>query len=253
VAGRLAGEVVIVTGSTAGLGKEIARLVASEGALVVVTGRDADRGEAVAATIPNSIFVRADLSLEEERRRLVDAAIDTFGSLTVLVNNAVASTSLDGPVDRVTEEAWHQILQVDLVATARLCALAIPHMVAAGRGSIVNVSSRAAARGTPGVTAYSAAKAGLESLARSITADFARSGIRCNTVRPGYVLHEVRDADMSAERRARLEAQHLTRLTTPTDVAQAVVFLASREAETISGVTLPIDGGSSVVRALTFG
>jgi 3-oxoacyl-[acyl-carrier protein] reductase len=83
--------------------------------------------------------------------------------------------------------------------------------------------------------------------------DFARQGVRCNTVQPGYILHERRDAGSAPERLARLEGQHLTRLTTATDVAHAVVFLASREAETISGVTLPVDGGSSAVRALTLG
>jgi NAD(P)-dependent dehydrogenase (short-subunit alcohol dehydrogenase family) len=83
--------------------------------------------------------------------------------------------------------------------------------------------------------------------------DYARAGIRCNTVQPGYILHERRDADLSDERRERLEAQHLTRLATAADVAYAVAFLASREAETITGITLPVDGGSTAARALSLG
>lgn len=253
MAGRLAGEVAIVTGSTSGLGKEIARRAADEGAQVVVTGRDVDRGAAVAQSIPGSLFVVADLRDEDQRATLVDEVVRRFGTVTVLVNNAVATTGDDGPVTAVTDQGWCDVLGVNLIAAARLCALVIPHMLAAGHGAIVNVSSRAAARGTPGLAAYAASKAGLEALARSITIDYGRQGIRCNNVRPGYVLHEGRDANLTEERRARLAAQHLTRLSTATDVAHAVVFLASREAETITGITLPVDGGSSAVRGLTLG
>lgn len=251
--GRLSGEVAIVTGSTSGLGKAIARQLAAEGARVVITGRDAQRGALVAESVPGSLFIAADLRDERQRENLVAEAVRHFATVTILVNNAVAGAGNDGPVTAVTDEAWSEVLGVNLVAAARMCALVIPHMLSAGHGAIVNVSSRAAARGTPGLAAYSASKAGLEALARSITIDFARQGIRCNTVRPGYVLHEARDANLGEERKARLEAQHLTRLPTATDVAHAVVYLASREAETITGVTLPIDGGSSAVRGLTLG
>lgn len=253
VADRLSGEVVIVTGSTSGLGKAIARRAAAEGAHVVVTGRDVCRGSETAASIPGSLFVAADLTDEDHRARLVAEAVRRFGTVTVLVNNAVATTGRDGPVTEVPPGTWSDVLAVNLVAAARLCALVIPHMLEAGHGAIVNVSSRAAARGTPGRAAYSASKAGLKALARSITIDFARRGIRCNTVRPGYVLHEVRDAHLEESRRTRIAAQHLTRPPTATDVASAVVFLASREAETITGATLPVDGGSSAVRGLTLG
>lgn len=253
VPGRLTGEVAIVTGSTSGLGKEIARVFASEGAAVVVTGRDARRGAEVAAAVPGSLFVPADLADDAQRAALVDETVARFGTVTVLVNNAITSSRRDGAVTDLSSDAWHDVVNINLVAAARLSALVIPHMLAAGRGSIVNISSRAAARGTPGLAAYSASKAGLESLARSITMDYARRGIRCNNVRPGYILHESRDADLSLERRQRIEGQHLTRVPTATDVALAVVFLASREAETITGVTIPVDGGSSSVRGLTLG
>ncbi|MCU1460512.1 MAG: short-chain dehydrogenase [Acidimicrobiales bacterium] len=252
--GRLEGEVAIVTGSTAGLGREIARLMASEGASVVVTGRHRERGEAVAASIDGSAFIAADLTVERECDALVDAAAERFGPVTVLVNNAVIGDGVhDGPVTDVTAADFEAVLRLDLVAAATMCRLVIPDMLAAGHGAIVNVSSRAAERASPGLAAYAAAKAGLNGLSRSITMDFARQGVRCNTVQPGYILHERRDAGSTPDRMARLEAQHLTRLTTATDVAYAVVFLASRQAETISGVTLPVDGGSSAVRALTLG
>jgi NAD(P)-dependent dehydrogenase (short-subunit alcohol dehydrogenase family) len=159
----------------------------------------------------------------------------------------------DGPVASTDADVWRATLEIVVVAAATMCRLVIPHMVEAGRGSIVNVSSRAAARGTPGVSAYSSAKAGLEALARSITVDYARAGVRCNVVRPGYIVHGERDKAMAPERRERYEAMHLTRLPTAEDVANAVVFLASRDAEVITGVTLPVDGGSSAVRGTTLG
>lgn len=197
----------------------------------------------------------AELTDDDAGPELVEAAVGHFGRLTVLVNNAVAQagTVRDGPVTEVGAEAWGTILGVNLVAAALLCRAAIPEMLKAGHGSIVNVSSRAAERGTPRLAAYTASKAGLNGLTRSITIDFAGQGIRCNTVQPGYVLHERRDAELSEERRQTLEGMQLTRLATATDVAHAVAFLASRESEVVSGVTLPVDGGSTAVRGRTLG
>jgi NAD(P)-dependent dehydrogenase (short-subunit alcohol dehydrogenase family) len=266
---RLKGEVAIVTGSTSGLGKEIARMFGAEGARVVVTGRSADRGLPVMKEIVRAggaaAFIAADLADEEQCRSLVEEAATEFGPVTVLVNNAVTSTvrpqgpgddaviKLDGPAAELTADALRAVLEIDLVGAASLCRFAIPYMRLAGHGSIVNVSSRVAAQGTPNLAAYTASKGALEALARSITADYAREGIRANTVRPGYIIHERRDAEVDDARLARLEGMHLTRLSTATDVAYAVLFFASKEAETISGVCLPVDGGSSAVRGLTLG
>ncbi|HWC38969.1 MAG TPA: SDR family oxidoreductase [Acidimicrobiales bacterium] len=257
--GRLQDEVALITGSTRGLGREMARLFAQEGARVVVTGRSAERGEETVASIEGAggavVFVPADLGDEEQCEALVEAAVLRFGPLTVLVNNAVAGgrAAGDGPVADVSAWAFESVLRVNLVAVATMCRLAIPHMLDAGHGSIVNISSRAAELATPRLAAYAASKGGLNALTRSITIDYARQGIRCNTVQPGYILHEVRDAELTDERRQRLEEMHLTRLATATDVAYAAVFLASREAEVISGITLPVDGGSTAARARRMG
>src|SRR5438105_4108510 len=193
--GRLAGEVAIVTGSTSGLGRTVARLFAQEGARVVVTGRDRERGERMAAAIADeggeAIFTAVDLADEAACDSLVATAVERFGSLTVLVNNAVAGTGTrDGPVTLVTTEEWEATLRVNLTAVAWLCRAAIPEMVDAGHGSIVNVSSRAAERGTPGLAAYAASKGGMNALTRSIAVDYARNNVRCNTVSPGYILHD---------------------------------------------------------------
>jgi len=255
--GRLVGDVAVVTGSTSGLGAEIARRFAFEGAAVLVTGRNDQRGRAVVDTIAaaggQAAFAPGDLSDPSVCGRLVQDAEAAFGPVSVLVNNAVASAVGDGPVTELDADVWHAVWQIDVVAMAALCRTAIPSMLRAGHGSIVNVSSRVASLGTPRLAAYTAAKGAMNALTRSITADYARQGIRCNTVQPGYILHETRDAHLTGERRARIEGMQLTRVPTAADVASAVLFLASSEAEVISGVTLPVDGGSTAVRALSFG
>jgi NAD(P)-dependent dehydrogenase (short-subunit alcohol dehydrogenase family) len=256
---RLEGEIALVTGSTSGIGKAIATAFAAEGARVVVNGRHQARGAATVETITASggeaEFVAADLSDEGACTGLVDAAVERFGGLTVLVNNAVASTvdETDGPVGELSTRSWEASLRVNLTAPMWLARAAIPHMVEAGHGSIVNVSSRAAERASRGLAAYIASKGGLNALTRSIAVDYAEHNVRCNTISPGYVLNERRDAALTDDRRTRLEGMHLTRLGEASDVAYAAVYLASRESEFVTGVNLALDGGSSAARGLTLG
>jgi NAD(P)-dependent dehydrogenase (short-subunit alcohol dehydrogenase family) len=256
---RLEGEIALVTGSTAGIGKAVAAAFVAEGARVLVTGRDAERGAAVVDQIASgggdAAFVAADLADDGAGAALVDATVSRFGGLTVLVNNAVASTvdDADGPLGELADRAWEQTLRINLTAPMWLARAAIPHMIEAGHGSIVNISSRAAERASRGLAAYIASKGGLNALTRSIAVDYAEQNIRCNTISPGYVLNERRDADLSDERRTRLEGMHLTRLGQASDVALAAVYLAGRESEFVTGVNLPLDGGGSAARGLTLG
>jgi NAD(P)-dependent dehydrogenase (short-subunit alcohol dehydrogenase family) len=255
---RLAGEIALVTGSTAGIGRAIAVAFGREGADVVVTGRDRDRGSRVVKTIAgaggSAAFIPADLASEAACGELVHATIDRFGGLTVLVNNAVASAvGADGPVGEVATAAWESVLRVNLTAPMWLCRAAIPAMIAAGHGSIVNISSRQGERASPRFAAYATSKGGLNALTRSIAVDYAKQGIRANTISPGYVLNERRDRDLDPERRARLEGMHLTRLGEAEDVAHAAVYFASRESEFATGVNFPLDGGSSAARGLVLG
>jgi NAD(P)-dependent dehydrogenase (short-subunit alcohol dehydrogenase family) len=263
---RLRGELALVTGSTSGIGKAIAIEFAAQGARVVVHGRDAERGAAVVAAANdaatgsadaagNAVFVGADLSTEDACGRLVDDTVAALGGLTVLVNNAVASP--DGGHDAAVRDMdtafWEAALRVNLSAPMWLCRAALPHMTAAGHGSIINISSRQAERPSAGLAAYGASKSGLNALTRVLAVEEAGHGIRANTISPGYVVNERRDADMDDARRARLEAMHLTRLGEASDIAHAAVYLASSESGFITGINLQLDGGGSNARAASLG
>jgi NAD(P)-dependent dehydrogenase (short-subunit alcohol dehydrogenase family) len=257
---RLDGELALVTGSTSGIGVAIARRFASEGARVVVTGRDSERGAETVASIVSgggtASFVAADLSREDECTRLVAEARAALGGLTVLVNNAASGPEGgDAGVAAITTAAWERILTVNLTAPMWLTRAALPTMIEAGHGAIVNISTRQAEHASKGYSAYIASKAGLNGLTRSIAVEYAERGVRCNTISPGYVLNSRRDADLDAhpERRARLEAMHLSRLGTADDVAHLAVYLASHESDWLTGVNIPLDGGSSAARAASLG
>jgi NAD(P)-dependent dehydrogenase (short-subunit alcohol dehydrogenase family) len=251
------GERALVTGSTSGIGRAIAIRFAAEGAHVCVTGRDAGRGNAVVAAIAaaggSATFVTADLSAERACADLVAQAAERLGGLTVLVNNAAGGVAGDSAAAELPTEVWEAIVRVNLTAPFWLCRAAISHLVAAGHGSIVNISSRQAERASGGFTAYIASKAGLNGLTRAIAVDYAAHGIRCNTVSPGFVVNERRDAQLDDERRGRYAAMHLTRLGVADDVAHAAVYFASRESEFVTGVNLQLDGGSSIARGAVLG
>jgi NAD(P)-dependent dehydrogenase (short-subunit alcohol dehydrogenase family) len=251
------GERALVTGSTAGIGRAIAVMFAREGAAVVVTGRNVERGRAVveeiAANGGRAVFLPADLHDEDACTRLVRDAAEQLGGLTVLVNNAAGGDARDAGIADLTTDAWDAILRVDLTAPMWCARAAMPHMRAAGHGAVVNISTRQAEAASRGFTAYIAAKAGLNGLTRSIAVEEARHNIRCNTISPGYVLNDRRDAEITPERRALVQGMHLTRLGVPDDVAYAAVYMASRESEFLTGINLQLDGGSSIARGLKLG
>jgi NAD(P)-dependent dehydrogenase (short-subunit alcohol dehydrogenase family) len=253
----MVGERALVTGSTAGIGRAIAVAFAREGAAVVVTGRNEGRGntvvDAIRADHGDATFLAADLHDEAACTSLVDAAAAALDGLTVLVNNAAGGDAEDGPVADMTTAAWDAIFRVDVTAPMWCARAAIAHMRTAGHGAIVNISSRQAERASAGLAAYVAAKSAMNGLTRAIAVEEAANNIRCNTISPGYVLNERRDAHITDERRSRYEGMHLTRLGSADDVAHAAVYLASRESEFVTGINLQLDGGSSIARGRTLG
>jgi NAD(P)-dependent dehydrogenase (short-subunit alcohol dehydrogenase family) len=256
---RLQGERALVTGSTSGIGKAIALEFAAQGARVVVHGRDAGRGTAVVEEIAGSggsaVFLAADLATEEACGGLAADAVGALGGLTVLVNNAVAG-AVDGHDSTVADmdtAVWEATLRVNVSAPMWLCRAAIPHLRASGHGSIINISSRQGEKPSAGLAAYAASKGALNALTRAIAVEEAAHGIRCTTISPGYVFNERRDAEMTTDRRDRLERMHLTRLGEARDIAHAAVYLASSESEYLTGINLQLDGGSSNARSASLG
>jgi NAD(P)-dependent dehydrogenase (short-subunit alcohol dehydrogenase family) len=251
---RLSDKVAIVTGSTRGIGRATAIRFAAEGAGVIITGRSEDEGSEVERQIRDAggqaTYVRTDLANEDDVRAMVKAAVDGYGKLTTLVNNA-APTELMGPgrLDRrVTElenDAWDSIMLVALKAVVWACKYSIPEMASAGGGTIVNISSAASILGTPGLDTYTAAKGALNTLTRSMAVEYAADNIRSNCIVSGMVLTSEGAFKMMADPviGGATKAMHLTRLGVPDDIANAALFLASDESAFITGAVIPVDGG----------
>lgn len=253
--GRLAGKTAIVTGGGSGIGRATALLFAREGAEVLVgTNTPADHPalERDAAELAGSLTtLEIDVSVEDDARRLVEAAVSAHGGLDILVNNAGIVSTADAAGE--TSERWQRILDVNLTGMFHCAKHAIPEFQKRGGGSIVNLSSINGIRGNYKLAAYCASKGGVVSLTHSMALDFAPENIRVNCICPGAIRDTrmvdtvASDAELRGETLEGLIAKHpLGRLGTPDEVAHAVLFLASDEAAFITGVTLPVDGGRSV-------
>jgi NAD(P)-dependent dehydrogenase (short-subunit alcohol dehydrogenase family) len=244
---RLEGKVALVSGSTRGIGRSIAQQFAAEGAKVAVTGRTSARGQKVVDLIRGAggeaEFFELDVSNEDSVRGVTEAVADRFGSITTLVNNAAPTVEVGSsikPLTEVTTDEWNYVLTAALTGPVFwACKYGIPHLRAAGGGAIVNISSGQSVIGLGGFSAYTAAKGGMNSLTRSIAAEEAEHGIRCNTIVVGRV---VAKGDMGAG----MVAGHLTRYGEPNDIAYAALYLASDESAFVTGSTLTADGGFTI-------
>jgi 3-oxoacyl-[acyl-carrier protein] reductase len=245
------GRAVLVTGASRGIGTAIARAFAAAGDRVAVHyGRNAARAEEVAAGLAGSghVVVGADLTDPDTVRAMVDAAAAGLGGIDVLVNNAgiFAPHPIAGTTYEEWQAGWRDTLGVNLVGAANVTWCAVAHMVRGGRGGrIVNVSSRGAFRGEPGQPAYGASKAGLIAFGQSLARDLGPKGIVVTAVAPGFTETDMaRDELMGARGEARRAESPLGRVATAEEVAAAVVFLASPEAEMASGAVLDVNGAS---------
>lgn len=248
---RLAEKVAVVTGSGSGIGRATARLFAREGARVIVAERRVETGEETVALIREAggeaTFVETDVTRTPDTQRMIHAAVETYGKLNVLVNNAAMARST-AILDQ-TEEDWDLTLDACLKSVYRGAKAAIPEMMKAGGGSIVNISSVNGLVTNPGFTAYSAAKAGVLGLTRSLALDYGHVGIRVNAICPGFIANdamEIRLNQDAQERWAMLETQPIGRYGKPEDIGWTCVFLASDESGYVTGSTIVVDGGLTI-------
>ncbi len=246
--GKLDGKVALVTGGSGGIGSATLRRFVKEGAAVVCADIDEEGGEKIVEELQSSggraRFARCDVTKLEEITASVNSAVEEFGRIDVLFNNAATSTG--GYVADLDPEGWDHSLRVMLTAAMYGMKAAIPHMLAQGGGSIISTSSIYGHVSSAGNAPYATAKAGLINLTRTAAIEYGRKGIRVNAVCPGAVDTPMLDAVVGLglkSRKAIAEMHALGRTITPEEVANLVFFLASDESSGITGQSIIIDGG----------
>jgi 3(or 17)beta-hydroxysteroid dehydrogenase len=247
---RLEGKTILITGAASGLGAATARRVHREGAFVVVTDRNAEGGAKVAAELGDrGLFRELDVTKEATWIAIIDEVIATRGRLDALVNNA--GIGRGGSIEDATLEDWRLTHAVNVEGVFFGCKHAVRVMKGRGGGAIVNVSSIAALIGAPNLCAYASSKGAVRSLTKSVAIHCAQSGygIRCNSIHPVFIETPMLDAmlqgsaDPERLRRGLTKSVPLGRIGAPEDVAAAVAYLVSDDAQFLTGIELPVDGG----------
>ncbi|MGE5523548.1 MAG: SDR family NAD(P)-dependent oxidoreductase [Rhodospirillaceae bacterium] len=258
---RLDGKVVFLTGAGAGIAKATARMCAREGAKVAICEINREAGERAEREIRqeggDALFVHADVTQDESVREAIAKTVERFGTLTTLFNCAGGSSQEDHPVHKMDLDVWHKTVALNLLHPFLTCRYGIPHMMKAGTGSIVNVTSHLGLTGSV-KPAYAACKGGIVSFTKTLAAQYADYGIRANAIGPGSVRTERQIARyenkdfLSAEKphataRERAVVQKLYPFSRgePDDIAAIAVFLASDESRMVTGTTIAADGGRS--------
>ena len=247
---ELYSRVAWVTGSSRGIGAAVARELAAAGAKVAVHGRDAAAAGAVARGLPAAMVVLGDVTRASEVDRMRDEIEAELGPIDIVVANAGGNLAPPAPLESMSEESFRRTVDLNLTATFLTLRAVLPGMKRRGRGTIVTVSSAAGRRPSPhSPIAYAAAKAGIELLTQDAAAQAGPSGVRCVCVAPETILTENNQQRIPADVQARLIEQHpIRRLGMPEDVARAVRFLVSDDASWITGITLDVAGGATMVR-----
>jgi len=248
--------VCLITGSTGGIGLETARLLVAEGARVVVTGRDAGRVDEAQNDVGATLGIASDLSVPKAPAELVSETEEALGPIELLVNNV--GIAYQTTFEEVSDEQWDSMWQLNVMSYVRCIRAVLPSMTSAGRGSIVNVSSTAGKRPSPGMPNYSVTKAAVLSLSRLIADLYAKDGIRSNAVTPGPTatdawLGDGGLADQQATRSAKTREEVLQavgagrplgRLAQPEEIASVIAFLCSDRASYVTGSAWSADGGT---------
>ena len=244
-------KVAIVTGAASGFGAETARLFAREGALVVVADLNLAGAKSVAAEIGSTaLAIECDVSRRVDVDRLVAASIKEISVPDIVVNNA-GFTHRNQPLLNVDEALFDKVFAVNVKSIFHMVHAVVPHMRQRGSGVILNVGSTAGIRPRPGLTWYNASKAAVNLLSKSLAVELGKDGIRVNVICPvmgetGMLGDFMGVPDTPANRERFIATIPLGRLSRPTDIARAALYLASDDAEFITGVEFPVDGGRTV-------
>ncbi|KKC45912.1 MULTISPECIES: SDR family NAD(P)-dependent oxidoreductase [Paenibacillus] len=242
---RFKDKVVVVTGGASGIGEATARRFAAEGASVVIADFS-EHGQAVADSLEAGLFVRTDVTREDQVQAMVEQTVAKFGRLDILFANA--GIAHDAPADKLASDAWQKTIDINLSGVFLCGKYALQQMLKqGGGGAIVNCGSIHSHVGKAGVTAYAAAKGGVKLLTQSMAADYAGKGIRVNAVCPGYIDTPLIGGRSEAVTDHLVGLHPMGRLGKPEEVAAAVLFLASDDASFVTGASLLVDGGYTAV------
>ena len=247
----LTGKVALITGSGSGIGQSAAILFSQAGAKISVADVNAKHGtetvNLVEANGGQALFVECDVSKPEHVRNMISTTVKAFGGLNILYNNAGGSTMMDGPVTEAPEEEFWRVIGLDLYGTFLGCKYAIPELIKAGGGSVINMSSNQALMGIAGRVCYTAAKGGIASMTRAMAVEYGSHKIRVNAIAPSVTLTErvKKLLEQSTEIQKQAE-RHLVGLAEPEDVANLALYLASDQSALITGQVISVDSGVTI-------
>ncbi|MFZ3130984.1 MAG: SDR family NAD(P)-dependent oxidoreductase [Desulfosporosinus sp.] len=248
---QIKGRVALITGSASGMGKGTAEIMAQHGVKVVINDIDQGQVDEVVKGIKEAggeaIGIAADITKKDQVEAMFKQVVDTYGRIDILLNNA--GISRDKAILKMSEADWDSVLAVDLKGVFLCCQAAIKYMREQNYGRIINISSRAWLGG-PGQTNYSAAKAGVIGLTRTLALELGKKGITVNCIPPGLIETAMWQALPEATKERLNKAQPMGKIGSPRDIARAVMFFASDEAGYITGQTLYVCGGKSLFAAI---
>jgi len=244
-------KVAIITGATSGIGREVALLFASRGIKVAAAGRDERAGASLINEIQqkggNAIFIKTDVSNAASVQALIKSAKEHFGGIDYAFNNAGIEGVL-GPIADMKEDAWDDVMNINLKGIWLCLKYEFPEILLRGGGAIVNTSTNLTRLGLPGTSAYAASKAGVDALTQVAAIEYGKHGVRVNAINPGAVDTPMLQRIYSPDQMEQVKSSNpLNKIATPKDVAQIVLWLCSPMSNHVNGISMLIDGGSTLL------